>query len=318
MNAFFQDKVVIVTGASSGIGLETALAFARAGARVVLAARTQIKLQAVVDAHPELRERLHIVLADVTKDEDVRRLVATTIAQFGRVDILVNNAGIGMRAAIAETPVDDARSLMEVNVCGPLRCLQAVLPHMRQQGTGQIVNIGSVLSAVVTVRNGVYCASKFALLALTDTLRMELHGTGIDVISVLPAYTETPFFDNMYRYGNVARMSPFKGQHPSQVARAVLYACAHHKRQVVLTISARVAIWLRRFSPTLLDCAPDRSESRESGIEDLKARVVVETEQHALEFGLPTQIIGGFPQQQRGSPVDGKPVDASADRWKGD
>jgi short-subunit dehydrogenase len=82
---------------------------------------------------------------------------------------------------------------------------------------------------------------------------MELHGTGIDVISVLPAYTETPFFDNMYRYGNVARMSPFKGQHPSQVARAVLYACAHHKRQVVLTISARVAIWLRRFSPTLLD-----------------------------------------------------------------
>jgi short-subunit dehydrogenase len=253
MNAFFQDKVVIVTGASSGIGLETTLAFARAGARVVLAARTQIKLQAVVDAHPELRERLHIVLADVTKDEDVRRLVATTIAQFGRVDILVNNAGIGMRAAIAETPVDDARSLMEVNVCGPLRCLQAVLPHMRQQGTGQIVNIGSVLSAVVTVRNGVYCASKFALLALTDTLRMELHGTGIDVISVLPAYTETPFFDNMYRYGNVARMSPFKGQHPSQVARAVLYACAHHKRQVVLTISARVAIWLRRFSPTLLD-----------------------------------------------------------------
>jgi short-subunit dehydrogenase len=189
----------------------------------------------------------------VTKDEDVRRLVATTIAQLGRVDILVNNAGIGMRAAIAETPVDDARALMEVNFHGPLRCIQAVLPHMRQQGAGQIVNIGSVLSAVVTVRNGVYCASKFALLALTDTLRMELHGTGIEVISVLPAYTDTPFFDHMYRYGNVARMSPFQGQHPAQVARAILRACARHKRQVVLTISARLAIWLRRFSPRLLD-----------------------------------------------------------------
>jgi hypothetical protein len=253
MSTRFQDKVVIITGASSGIGLETALAFAREGARVVLAARTQTKLQAVVDAQPEFRGRLHIVPADVTKEEDVRRLVSTTIAQLGRIDILVNNAGIGMRADIAETPVDDARALMEVNFCGPLRCIQAVLPQMRQQKSGQIVNIGSVLSAVVSARNGIYCASKFALLALTDTLRMELHGTGIEVISVWPAYTDTPFFDNMYRYGNVAKMSPFKGQHPSQVASAVLYACAHHKRQVVLTLSARIAIWLRRLSPSLLD-----------------------------------------------------------------
>src|SRR5277367_3194047 len=88
MRARFQDKVVIVTGASSGIGLETALAFAREGARVVLAARTQTKLQAVVDQHTDLRERLLVIPADVTKDEDVRRLVATTITQFGRVDIL--------------------------------------------------------------------------------------------------------------------------------------------------------------------------------------------------------------------------------------
>src|ERR1035441_6909807 len=99
MSAYFQDKVVIVTGASSGIGLETALSFARAGGQVVLVRRTQAKLQGVVDAHPDLRERLRAVPADVTKDEDVRRLVATTIAQFGRVDILVNNAGIGMGAA---------------------------------------------------------------------------------------------------------------------------------------------------------------------------------------------------------------------------
>jgi len=84
-------------------------------------------------------------------------------------------------------------------------------------------------------------------------LRMELHGTGIEVISVLPAYTDTPFFENMYRYGNVARMSPFPGQHPVKVARAILRGCARHKRQVVLTLSSRVAIWLHRFSPRLLD-----------------------------------------------------------------
>ena len=253
MSAYFEDKIVIVTGASSGIGLETALAFARASARVVLAARTQAKLQEVVDAHPNLRERLRVVPADVTKDEDVRRLVADAIAQFGRVDILVNNAGIGMRAPVAESPLDDAHCLMDVNFFGPLRCIQAVLPHMRQQGAGQIVNVGSILSVVVATRNGVYCASKFALLAVSDTLRMELHGTGIEVISVLPAYTDTPFFDNMYRYGNVARMSPFPGQHPAKVARAILRGCARHKRQVVLTVSSRLAIWLKRCSPRLLD-----------------------------------------------------------------
>jgi short-subunit dehydrogenase len=253
MSARFQDKVVIVTGASSGIGLETALAFARAGARVVLAARTQAALQEVVDAHPDLRERLLIVPTDVTKDEDVRRLVATTITQLGRVDILINNAGIGMRADIAEAPADDARCVMEVNFFGPLRCIQAVLPHMRQQGAGQIVNIGSILSVVVAPRNGVYSASKFALQAMSDTLRIELHGTGIEIISVLPAYTDTPFFEKMYRYGNAARMSPFKGQHPAQVARAILRGCSRHKRQVVLTVSSRIAIYLRRLSPRLLD-----------------------------------------------------------------
>jgi len=253
MRVRFQDKVVIVTGASSGIGLETAVAFAREGARVVLAARNETNLREVADAHPDLRERFLPVPTDVTKDDDVRRLVDTAIAKFGRVDILVNNAGVGMRAPVANMPMGDVHALMEVNFHGPLRCIQAVLPHMRREGSGQIVNVGSVLSMVVAAGNSVYCASKFALLALTDTLRIELHGTGIEVISVLPAYTETPFFDRMYRYGNAARQSPFKGQQPTTVARAILRACARHKRQVALTVSARIAIWMRRLTPRLLD-----------------------------------------------------------------
>ncbi|MGA2603959.1 MAG: SDR family oxidoreductase [Verrucomicrobiia bacterium] len=262
MGARFPDKVVIVTGASSGIGRETALAFAREGARVVLAARAEARLRELAEAHPQWRDRFLVVPTDVTNDEDVRRLVATTMAKFGRVDILVNNAGVGMRASFADMPLDDVWSLMDVNLYGPIRCIQAVLPQMRQQRAGQIVNIGSVLSMVVAARNSAYCASKFALLALSDTLRIELHGTGIEVISVLPAYTDTPFFENMYRYGGPVRLSPFQGQHPARVARAILRGCARHKRQVVLTISAQLAIWLRCLCPSLLDFAVRQSAQR--------------------------------------------------------
>jgi len=262
MSGRFQDKVVIVTGASSGIGLETALAFAREGARVVLASRNEARLREMADAHPDLRERFLVVPTDVTKDDEVRRLVETTIAKLGRVDILVNNAGVGMRARVADTPITDAHVLMEVNFYGPLRCIQAVLPHMRRQGAGQVVNVGSILSIVAAARNGAYCASKFALLALSDTLRIELHGTGIEVISVLPSYTETPFFDHMYRYGGPTRISPFTGQQPATVGRAILRACARHKRQVVLTVSARIAVWLRRLAPRVLDFALRQTSQR--------------------------------------------------------
>ncbi|HTS17275.1 MAG TPA: SDR family oxidoreductase [Verrucomicrobiae bacterium] len=263
MPARFSGRVVIVTGASSGIGRETALAFAGAGARVVLAARHASSLQEIVNAHPGWRDRLLVVPTDVTKDEDVQRLVATTVSTFGRIDILVNNAGIGMRATLADSPLDNVREIMDVNLYGPIRCIQAVLPQMRQQRSGQIVNVGSVLSMVIAPYNAVYCASKFALLALGDTLRIELHGTGIEVLSVLPSYTDTPFFEHMYHYGDgPVHQSPFAGQHPSRVARAILRGCARHKRLVVLTISARLAVWLRRLSPSLVDFAVRLSAQR--------------------------------------------------------
>ena len=166
---------------------------------------TKAKLREVADAHPEWRERFLVVPADVTKDEDVRRLVATTLAKFGRVDILVNNAGIGMRAPFADMPLDDVHSAHGGELStGRSAASRPCCRRCGSSGAGQIVNVGSVLSMVVAARNSAYCASKFALLALSDTLRIELHGTGIEVISVLPAYTDTPFFDHMYRYGGPA------------------------------------------------------------------------------------------------------------------
>ncbi len=268
------DKTVVVTGASGGIGRATALAFARAGARVVLAARNEARLRELINAHPELRERMLAVPTDVTKDDDVRRLMDTTVAQFGRVDILVNNAGIGLRAPVADTRPEDARRLMEVNFFGVLRCIQAVLPHMKRQAAGpegsprklsgqvrgQIVNVGSVLSMLATPRNAVYSASKFALRALSDALRVELHGTGIEVILIMPGYTDTAFFDNLIRYGGPARVSSVKGQSPEKVARVILGACLRHKREVVLTAAGRFGVWMKKFAPRLLDFGLRHSE----------------------------------------------------------
>ncbi len=245
----FANKTVIVTGASMGIGYETALAFANAGANVVLAARSAERLRQIAAANP----RFLAVPTDVTRDDDVRRLVETTLATFGWVDILVNNAGFGIRATVENTAFEDAHRLMEVNFFGALRCIQAVLPHMKKQGRGQIVNVGSVLSLLATPRNSIYCASKFALRALSDALRIELRDSGIDVILIMPGYTDTPFFENQVRYGGPVRVGPIKGVHPRTVARAILRACARRKREVVLTLPGKFGAFLKRWFPRFLD-----------------------------------------------------------------
>ena len=228
-----KDKVVIITGATSGIGLATARVFAEAGARVIPASR---------HSDPP---------CDVTKDEDVRQLVA----RLDRVDILINNAGAGMRVPLVDTKLEDARQIMELNLYGALRCIQAVLPVMLRRGSGQIVNVSSVIGVVATPRNSIYCASKFALRAVSDALRMELRGTGIDVISILPGYTDTSFFDKMIRHGTPPRVTSFRGQSPDKVARAILNACRRHKREVALTAPGIVGCWLKRFAPPLIDFA---------------------------------------------------------------
>jgi short-subunit dehydrogenase len=254
----FAEKVVIVTGASTGIGRETALAFAAAGAHVIAAARNADRLHELTAAH----DRIVAVPTDVTVDTEVHRLVATTIAKFGRVDILVNNAGFGMRATIEQTNLAEAQRLMDVNFFGSLRCIQATLPHLRRQGSGQIVNVGSILSVLATPRNSIYAASKFALRALSDSLRIELHGTGIDVILIMPGYTDTPFFDNQVRATGPARIGPQWHVPPSSVARAILNACAHRQREVALTIPGKFGVFMKRWLPRLLDYGLAREQQR--------------------------------------------------------
>jgi short-subunit dehydrogenase len=249
VNRFFQDKVAVVTGASSGIGKETALALGRAGARVVLVARRGEVLRQVVADNPQLR--LLPIVADVTRPEAAAGIVETTLREFGRIDILVNNAGLGMRALVAEVKYEDAQRVMELNFFAVLRCTQAVLPVMRRQHSGQVVNMISILGAIAAPHYAVYSASKFAVRAFSDTLRLEVRRDGIDVISILPGSTDTPFFAS--QIGGPERGTSMRDLSPACVAETVLLACRRRRREVTLPLVCRVGHWVKRLSPRFVD-----------------------------------------------------------------
>ena len=254
MNSHFHNQVVIVTGASSGIGKETALAFGRAGARVVLVARRAEVLRQIAAENPQLQ--FLPCPADITQPAAAAEIVAATLRAFGRIDILVNNAGIGLRAAVADLKYADAQRVMELNFFAVLRCTQAVLPVLRQQHRGQIVNISSILGAIATPRHAIYSASKFAVRALSDSLRLEVRRDGIDVISILPGYTATPFFENQIRTdGPDPNHFHLRGQSPAHVAQVILRACRHRRREVTLSFICIVGHWAKRLVPGLVDWA---------------------------------------------------------------
>ncbi|MEU7028215.1 SDR family NAD(P)-dependent oxidoreductase [Streptomyces sp. NPDC046275] len=222
--------VVVVTGASSGIGRATALAFARHGARLVLTARSPRALEHVAaDCRAAHRATAAVpVPADVTDAEALERLGRTARARFGRIDVWVNAAGVGVLGRLTDVPLTDVRRLWEVNVLGTLNGARAALPVMRDQGRGVLVDIASVLGGVVQAPYmGAYAASKAALVTLDEVLRRELALAGADgvrVCTVLPAGVDTPFFAHAAnRTGREVRALPSVAT-PERVADAVLRA----------------------------------------------------------------------------------------------
>ncbi len=188
-------QVVIVTGASSGIGEATARRLAAGGARVVLFARRQDRLDALARELDPSGAQVLGVAGDITSDPDRRRLVDAARAKFGRVDALVNNAGYGTRGPLETTPVDAIRRNYETNVFALVALTQLVLPEMRARGDGCIVNIGSVAGRIARPLSSIYDSTKHALEALTDGLRGELQPFGVRVSLIRPGYIVTEFVD---------------------------------------------------------------------------------------------------------------------------
>jgi NAD(P)-dependent dehydrogenase (short-subunit alcohol dehydrogenase family) len=189
------DQVVIITGASSGLGEAAARRLARGGAKLVISARRAERLEALARELDPSGQRVLAVAADVTDGEGRRRLVAGALQKFGRIDALVNNAGYGTRGPVELVPVELIRRNFETNLFSLIALTQLVIPHLRERGAGRIVNIGSVAGRIARPLSSIYDSTKHALEAITDGLRGELAPFGIDVVLIRPGFILTEFVD---------------------------------------------------------------------------------------------------------------------------
>jgi len=243
--------VAVVTGASSGIGEATARELASRGTSVVLASRAMDKLEAL---RREISASGGLALAvetDVSDRDSVEAMVGRAVGELGSMDVLVNNAGLGLSGRISEVRADDVRHVFEVNAIGPLNCIQSALPHMGEGG--RIINVSSVVGRRAIPKVGAYCASKFALNALSDALRVEVAGRGITVTSVYPGTTSTSFRENSRRTRDEKRGWRPKGVTPDRVAQKIADAAERGSREVYVTLSDRLFVAGVTLFPWLAD-----------------------------------------------------------------
>jgi len=222
------DKVVVITGASSGIGATTATLLARRGAKVVLGARRQDRLNRIVKDISAAGGTAISFAADVTKRPEVEALVKGAVASFGRVDVMVNNAGVMPMAPIQLLKVDEWDRQIDVNIKGVLYGIAAALPHMEKQKSGHIINLASVFGIKVFAPGGtVYCATKAAVRSLTEGLRMELHSQNIRCTMISPGAIATELPESSSDEATRRSVREFVDKiaiSPESVAGAIAYA----------------------------------------------------------------------------------------------
>jgi short-subunit dehydrogenase len=245
-----RQTITLITGASSGIGAAAAQAFDAAGASVVLVARNAPALQTVAAT---LHNNPLVIPTDVSDRAQVFAMVEQVLSTRGRIDILINNAGIGLAGPVEGLRPDDLTRTFAVDLLGPLHTIQAIVPPMRRQQRGQIINISSVLSAQVLPYLGGYAAAKAALDRLSEALRIELKGTGITVTVFRPGTTRTAFRERRLGQGSEQRRIAPRGVPPERVAAALVQAAQREPRLAYTSLSDRLTLWAAALAPALVE-----------------------------------------------------------------
>jgi short-subunit dehydrogenase len=242
-------KVVLITGASEGIGAACAAEFAASGAKLALTSRHEEKLRRAAP------KNAFVIAGDVTLETGRQRIVEGALAHYGAIDILINNAGGGYYQPSWEMPMEEARRLMELNFFAPLALTQLVVPHMRERRNGMIVNIGSIAGKVPLPWMTLYTVSKCALGALTECQRMELKRDGVHTMIVCPGYVQTAFQQNV-RYGQpperVRRGRRFAIT-PDVCARAIRHGVERDARTIVTPRAGWLFVLAMRLFPSLVE-----------------------------------------------------------------
>jgi short-subunit dehydrogenase len=251
-----KDKVVIITGASSGIGKACAFAFANEGSSVMLAARDEKKLEEVSKQIQDGGGIAAICKTDVSKEEDCKNLIEKTQLHFGRIDVLLNNAGNSMRALFAEVDLKVLKELMDINFWGTVYCTKYAMNEILKN-RGSIVGVSSIAGYKGLPGRTGYSASKFAMQGFLESLRIENLKTGIHVMVVCPGYTASNIRNTaLNKEGKAQGESPFdesKLMSAEKVAHEIVKGVMKKKRTLILTAQGKLTVTLNKFFPSLMD-----------------------------------------------------------------
>lgn len=247
----YSGKVIVITGASSGIGEQAAEKFAQLGATVVLVSRNEKKLQQISDRLSQYKTTVFVYSCDVSDKNQVEKMASAVIEKFGTIDVLVNNAGFGVYNTVDKIKVEEMESQLATNFFGMMYCIKAFLPKMLEQRSGHIVNVASVAASMGIPGMASYCASKFAMLGFSESLYHELKGTGVGITVVSPIMVQTNFFDHE-SFGKMPRYST-TSLDSKTVANAVIKAASSPRLEIIVPQFVRFVVWLKQTLPYLIN-----------------------------------------------------------------